>query len=135
MKDKLLELQKNSYAPYSDFHVSAIVVAKDGVEFSGVNVENASFGATICAERTAIVSAISAGYKKGDFKELNVMVSSGEIGMPCFVCRQVISEFFDKDATVRCFATTGEYKEYTVEEICPYPFGSEDLKWNVDLLV
>lgn len=135
MKDKLLELQKNSYAPYSNFHVSAIVVVKDGVEFSGVNVENASFGATICAERSAIVSAISAGYKKGDFKELNVMVSSGEVGMPCFICRQVISEFFDKDATVRCFATTGEYKEYTVEEICPYPFGSEDLKWNVDLLV
>lgn len=135
MKDKLLELHKNSYAPYSDFHVSAIVVVKDGVEFRGVNVENASFGATICAERSAIVSAISAGYKKGDFKELNVMVSSGEIGMPCFVCRQVISEFFDKDATVKCFATTGEYKEYTVEEICPYPFGSEDLKWNVDLLV
>lgn len=128
MKDKLLELQKNSYAPYSNFYVSAIVVVKDGVEFSGVNVENASFGATICAERTAIVSAISAGYKKGDFKELNVMVSSGEIGMPCFVCRQVISEFFDKGATVRCFATTGEYKEYTVEEICPFPFGSEDLK-------
>lgn len=135
MKDKLLELQKNSYAPYSNFHVSAIIVAKDGVEFSGVNVENASFGASICAERSAIVSAISAGYKKGDFKELNVMVSSGEVGMPCFICRQVISEFFDKDAIVRCFATTGEYKEYTVEEICPYPFGSEDLKWNVDLLV
>lgn len=135
MKDKLLELQKNSYAPYSDFHVSAIVVMNDGVEFRGVNVENASYGAAICAERSAIVSAISAGYKKGDFKELNVMVSSGEVGMPCFICRQVISEFFDKDATVRCFATTGEYKEYTVEEICPYPFGSEDLKWNVDLLV
>lgn len=128
MKDKLLELHKNSYAPYSDFHVSAIVVMNDGVEFRGVNVENASFGATICAERSAIVSAISAGYKKGDFKELNVMVSSGEVGMPCFICRQVISEFFDKDATVRCFATTGEYNEYTVEEICPYPFGSEDLK-------
>lgn len=128
MKDKLLELQKNSYAPYSNFHVSAIVVMNDGVEFRGVNVENASYGATICAERSAIVSAISAGYKKGDFKELNVMVSSGEVGMPCFICRQVISEFFDKDATVRCFATTGEYKEYTVEEICPYPFGSEDLK-------
>lgn len=128
MKDKLLELHKNSYAPYSDFHVSAIVVMNDGVEFRGVNVENASYGATICAERSAIVSAISAGYKKGDFKELNVMVSSGEIGMPCFICRQVISEFFDKDAIVRCFATTGEYKEYTVEEICPYPFGSEDLK-------
>lgn len=128
MKDKLLELQKNSYAPYSNFHVSAIVVMNDGVEFRGVNVENASYGAAICAERSAIVSAISAGYKKSDFKELNVMVSSGEVGMPCFICRQVILEFFDKHAIVRCFSTTGEYKEYTVEEICPYPFGSEDLK-------
>ena len=128
MKDKLLELHKNSYAPYSNFFVSAIIVMKDGREFNGVNVENASYGATICAERSAIVSAVSAGYKKGDFKELNVMVSSGEIGMPCFICRQVISEFFDKTAIVRCFATTGEYREYTVEEICPNPFGSDDLK-------
>ena len=56
------------------------------------------------------------------------MVSSGKIGMPCFLCRQVISELFDKDAIIRCYATTGEYKEYKVEDICPYPFGSDDLK-------
>ena len=128
MKEKLLELLNNSYSPYSNYAVSAILVTKDGKGFYGVNVENASYGAAICAERSAIVSAISAGYKRYDFKELNIMVSSGKIGMPCFVCRQVISEFFDKDAIVRCFATTGEYKEYTVEEICPYPFGSDDLK-------
>ena len=128
MKEKLLELLKNSYAPYSSFPVAAILVTKDGREFNGVNVENASYGATICAERSAIVSAISSGYKKGQFKEINVMVSSGDIGMPCFVCRQVITEFFDKDSVVRAWSTTGEFVEYAVSELCPYPFDSEDLK-------
>ena len=128
MKEKLLELLNNSYSPYSNYAVSAILVTKDGKGFYGVNVENARYGAAICAERSAIVSAISAGYKRYDFKELNIMVSSGKIGMPCFLCRQVISELFDKDAIIRCYATTGEYKEYKVEDICPYPFGSDDLK-------
>ena len=128
MKEKLLELHKNSYVPISNFPVSCICVMKDGVEMPGVNVENASFGATICAERTAITGAIARGYKKGDFKEINIMISSGRIGMPCFACRQVISELFDEDAIIRCFATTGEYKEFTVKELCPYPFTGDDLK-------
>ena len=127
MKEKLLELHKKSYAPYSNFFVSAIVICSDGKEFNGVNVENASYGACICAERSAILGAVSAGYRKGQFKELNVMVSSGKIGMPCFACRQVITEFFEKSAIVRVWATTGEYVEHTVEELCPYPFDSEDL--------
>ena len=128
MREKLEKLLKNSYAVYSKYQVSAICIMQDGREFNGVNVENASYGAGICAERSAIVSAVSAGYKKGQFKELNVMVSSGEIGWPCFVCRQVITEFFEKSAIVRAWATTGEYIEHTVEELCPYPFDSEDLK-------
>lgn len=127
MKEKLLELHKNSYTPYSNYQVSAIVVMEDGREFSGVNVENASYGATICAERSAIVSAVTAGYKVGDFKELHVMVSSGEIGMPCFICRQVISEFFKKDSEVYCYDTYGRVENYKVEDICPFPFGSDDL--------
>lgn len=127
MIEKLISLHKNSYAPYSNFPVSAIVVMKDGKEFYGVNVENASYGAGICAERSAIVSAVSNGYKVGDFKELHVMVSSGSIGMPCFICRQVISEFFEKDAKVYCYSTKGEVDVHTVEELCPYPFGSDDL--------
>ena len=128
MIEKLINLQKNSYSPYSHYAVSAIVVMKDGKEFFGVNVENASYGATICAERSAILSAISNGYHKGDFQELYVMVSSGKIGMPCFLCRQVISEFFEREAKVHCCSTMGEVKTYTVAEICPYPFGEEDLK-------
>ena len=128
MIEKLRELQKNSYSPYSHYAVSAIVMMKDGREFCGVNVENAAYGASICAERSAILSAISAGYKKFDFKELHVMVSSGEIGTPCFQCRQVISELFEKDAMVYCYATDGRHNDYKVEELCPYPFGEDDLK-------
>lgn len=128
MKDKLLDLQKNSYSPYSNFAVSAVVIMKDGKEFNGVNVENAAYGAAICAERSAILSAISNGYKKGDFKEINIMTSSTGIGTPCFQCRQVMSELFDKDSLVRCYSKSGDYKEFTVEELCPYPFGEDDLK-------
>ncbi len=128
MVEKLKELLKNSYSPYSNFKVAAIVVMKDGKEFNGVNVENASYGAAICAERSAIVSAISAGYINKDFKELHVMVGSGKIGMPCFVCRQVISEMFEKSSNVYCYDTNANVKKYTVEELCPYPFDSEDLK-------
>lgn len=127
MQEKLREILKNSYSPYSNFKVAAIVVMKDGSEFKGVNVENASYGAAICAERSAIVSAVSSGYKIWDFKELHVMVRSGKIGMPCFICRQVISEMFEKDNNVYCYDTNGNVKKYTVEQLCPYPFGKEDL--------
>lgn len=135
MIEKLKELQKNSYSPYSNFAVSAIVVMKDGNSFKGVNVENASYGATICAERSAILSAISNGYKKGDFKELYVMTSATNPSTPCFECRQVINELFDKETIIHCCTKEGIIKDYTVEELCPYPFGEDDLKWNVDLLV
>ena len=128
MLDKLKEINKRSYSPYSNFSVSAIVVMKDGKEFNGVNVENASYGATICAERVAITSAVAAGYKKDDFKELYVMCNNEKIGMSCMICRQVISEFFDKDAKIIAMNPYGEEIIHTVEELCPYPFSDEDLK-------
>ena len=129
MFEELLELGNNSYSPYSYFRVAAIVVMKDGKEFRGVNVENASYGAAICAKRSAILSAISAGYKKGDFKELHVMcLDSKTISTPCFMCRQVISELFDKDTIVTLYNNSGETKKYKVSELCPYPFNEDDLK-------
>ena len=128
MKEKLLELQKNSYVPISNYPVSAVVTTKDGREFNGVNVEDASTRAGSCAERVAIFNAITAGVKKGEFKSIDVMTSSvNTIGMPCFVCRQMISELFDEEAIVRCYNKAGEYIEHTVKELCPYPFGEEDL--------
>lgn len=128
MYEKLLDLQKNSYAPYSNYKVSCIVVMKDGSSFIGVNVENASYGASICAERSAILSAISHGYKKGDFKSINIMVSGDSVGTPCFLCRQVIMEFFDNDCEVLCMNTNGEEKRFLVGDLCPYPFTEENLK-------
>ena len=129
MKEELLELGKNSYSPYSHFRVAAIAIMKDNNKFKGVNVENASYGACICAERSAILSAISNGYKKGDFKELHIMcLDSKQISTPCFQCRQVISELFDKEVNVICYNNNGETKTYKVSELCPYPFDEDDLK-------
>lgn len=127
MIEELRKLHNNAYVPISNFPVSSCVVMKDGKKFFGVNVEDASTRAGTCAERAAIDSAVTAGYTKGDFKEIHVMVSSGEIGTPCFVCRQMISELFDLDSKVYCYDIDGNMKEYTVEELCPYPFGEDDL--------
>ena len=127
IREKLIKLLENSYSPYYKFPVSAIVVMKDGNQFSGVNVENAN-GTSICAERHAIGNAIANGYKKGDFDKVYVMLSSGEFGTPCFACRQVLQEFMDKDAKVVSVNKNGEEKEFTIEELCPYPFDSNDLK-------
>lgn len=128
MKEKLLKLLENSYSPYSKFRVASIAVMKDGKEFTGVNVENASYGAAICAERTAIVSAIAAGYKRYDFEALYVMCDNDKIGMSCFLCRQVISEMFDSDKYVIAMNPNGDELKYTVKDLCPYPFSDEDLK-------
>ncbi len=128
MKERLERLLNNCYAPISHFGVSSVIVTKDGKYFEGVNVEDASTRAGTCAERNALFSMITAGYKKGDVKEINIMLSSGEIGTPCFVCRQMISELCDQDVIVRCYTKNGEVKEYTVSELCPYPFGEEDLR-------
>ena len=129
MKDKLLKIVKNAYAPYSNFHVAAIVVLKDGNYFDGVNVENASYGATICAERVAILKAVSNGYRKGDFKELHVLCADSKtISTCCFLCRQVITEFFDSNDIIYCYSKDGNVKNYKVSDLCPEPFNEDDLK-------
>ncbi len=128
MEESLKRLLKNSYSPYSGFKVASICLMKDGKSFGGVNVENASYGATICAERVAICTAIASGYKKGDFSKLYVMCDSPKISSSCFLCRQTISEFFSRDAEIILYSNDGEKETYTVEDLCPYPFCSNDLK-------
>lgn len=127
MKEELIKLLEKSYAPYSKFNVACIIETKDGKYIPGVNVENASYGATICAERNAITTAITMGYTKGQFKRLYVMVSGNKLSTPCFMCRQVITEFFDKDSEIILMDKQGNNKTYKVSEMCPYPFDSEDL--------
>ncbi len=126
MREKLIKLLNNSYAKYSKYRVACICIMNDGKEIPGVNVENASFGATICSERVAITSAIAQGYKKGDFKELHVMVDSDKLGMPCFACRQVISEFFLPENKIYVYSRN-QMESFKVGELCPYPFTEENL--------
>ncbi len=127
MIEKLKNLLNNSYSPYSHFKVACIVLMKDGREFTGVNVENASYGSTICAERVAITQAITAGYKKGDFFKLYVMVDSEKIGTCCFACRQVIQEFFEPVQEVVMMDKLGNQLTKTVAMLCPYPFNEDNL--------
>ena len=127
MKEELIKLLDKAYAPYSKFHVACLVETNDGKFIPGVNVENASYGAAICAERNAITTAISMGYTKGDFRKIYVMVSGEKLSTPCFICRQVITEFFDKDSEVVLMGKNGDVSTYKVKDMCPYPFDSEDL--------
>ncbi|KPU44108.1 cytidine deaminase [Oxobacter pfennigii] len=114
-----------AYAPYSKFRVGAAVLAKGGTIYSGCNVENASFGATNCAERTAIFKAVSEGAK--DFIAIAVNSDSENFTYPCGICRQVIAEF---SAGMKVYVSNrkGEYKEYTINELLPGAFTGEDMK-------
>ena len=112
----------------SNFPVSSCVVMKDGKEFNGVNVENASYGATLCAERNAITTAVSMGYKKGDFKKLYVMVSGDKLSTPCFICRQALADYCNSDLEIVSFNNLGDKKVFFLKDLIPNSFGDDCLK-------
>ena len=122
--DLVVETTKNAYVPYSHFPVGAVLVAKNGQVFTGVNIENASFGLTNCAERTAIFKAVSEGFL--DFEELIVYGETEKPISPCGACRQVMAEFFKKDLPVTLVAKDKSTVVMTVGELLPYSF--TDLK-------
>lgn len=125
MKEKLEKLLENSYAPYSGLHFACIVETKNGNFYEGVNVENASYGATICAERNAINNAISHGEK--EFKVLYLMTSSDEICYPCNLCKQTFLEFFDKDVLFNIMTKSGKMEVLTYESLMTKVFTKENL--------
>ncbi|KXT65983.1 cytidine deaminase [Streptococcus cristatus] len=118
--DLVVETTKNAYVPYSHFPVGAVLVAKNGQVFTGVNIENASFGLTNCAERTAIFKAVSEGFL--DFEELIVYGETEKPISPCGACRQVMAEFFKKDLPVTLVAKDKSTVVMTVKELLPYSF-------------
>ncbi|HFI2691826.1 TPA: cytidine deaminase [Streptococcus suis] len=122
--DLVVENSRHAYVPYSHFPVSAVLVAKDGQLFTGVNIENASFGLTNCAERTAIFKAVSEGVR--DFSEIVIYGETEKPISPCGACRQVMTEFFEKDLKVTLVAKDKSTVEMTVGELLPYSF--TDLK-------
>jgi len=127
MREKLIEKAAEAYlkayAPYSNYSVGAAVLTEDGEIYDGINIENAVYPLTICAERVAIFKAVSAGKKK--FKAIAVVTKNG--GTPCGSCRQVMAEF-GLDTVVYIADTTGKLiQTTTVSELLPNAFGEGDL--------
>jgi len=128
MFDLAMAARENAYAPYSHFKVGAVCKMKDGTFVTGCNVENSSYGATICAERNAMFKAISMGYKIGDFDCLLEVGDTPGICYPCGMCRQVMSEFYKPSDKIILCNIKGDYHVYRLDEILPYAFDKEDLK-------
>ena len=124
-----IEMTNMSYVPYSHFHVGAALLDKNGKIWTGCNIENATFGATNCAERTAIFKAVSEGVK--DFEAIAVAGgpedSNGKPVLddfcpPCGICRQVLAEFCSRDFKVILATGKGEQKVFTLSELLPESF-------------
>lgn len=121
------EAHSHSYSPYSHFKVGACVLCSDGHYFLGANIENASFGATNCAERSAIFAAYSNGYRKDDIVKMAVVTSADTLTPPCGICRQVLSELVNPHMPI-ILANKNEQKQTDIAELMPFSFGAEDMK-------
>jgi len=118
------EARLNAYAPYSQFHVGAALLAADGRVFTGANVENASLGLTMCAERVAIGAAAAAGVRS--VKAIAVASVDDEVTVPCGACRQVMSEFSPKMLVIRC-RPDGTHDIMSLGELLSSPFTGESV--------
>ena len=121
-----MDASKNAYVPYSNFHVGAALECSDGTVFTGCNVENSSYGATNCAERTAIFKAVSEGRR--DIVRIAVYSPDSDIfAMPCGICRQVMAEF-NQDIEIIISKANGEFKVMTLRQLLPEAFTPESLQ-------
>lgn len=131
-----MEARGQAYVPYSNYRVGAALLTKDGEIIKGCNIENASYGATNCAERTAFFKAVSDGKKK--FEAIAIVGGSEHknylegFAYPCGVCRQVMREFCNPDTfRVIIAKSEDEYEEYKLAELLPMSFGPEHLNMEV----
>ena len=113
-----IEVAGRAYAPYSRFHVGAVLVGKDGRAFAGCNVENISFGLTICAERNAVFAAVAAGCR--EFERIVVVADTAVPASPCGACRQVLAEF-NPDLEVLLANFRGLSETFRLSELLPHP--------------
>ncbi len=126
-----LTARSSAYAPYSHYTVGASLLTEEGTHFTGCNIENASYGATNCAERTAFFKAVS----QGERKFLAIAIAGGMEGeepvdyaYPCGICRQVMREFCSDDFKIIVVKSERDYREYRLDELLPSGFGGESLK-------
>lgn len=113
----------NAYAPYSNFCVGAALLTDDGTVYTGCNIENSSFGATICAERTAAVKAVSEGHRR--FTKIAIVSKAGSYTYPCGICRQFLSEFSDENMEFIFEGKDGTILTKSIKDILPYAFNGE----------
>lgn len=120
-----IEARDKAYVPYSNFKVGAALEMEDGSVYTGCNIENASYGATNCAERTAIFKAVSEGHRT--ITKIAIVGDMSTFTSPCGICRQVIAEFASEDIQIILVKNEEEYKIKTLEEILPGAFRKSDL--------
>ncbi len=118
--------KSKSYSPYSNFRVGAALLTEDGEVYEGANIENAAYGLTICAERTAAFSAKLS--EENNFRSIAVASDSQDFTPPCGSCRQVLLELCGKDLEVIMINKNNELKIFKLSELIPFSFGDENLK-------
>lgn len=118
---------KNAYVPYSNFRVAAVLKLKNGETITGVNIENASYGLSMCAERSALFSAYSKGITKQEIDSLLVYTDKDYFVSPCGACRQVMNELLEADTKVIMANSKDEFKVMKNKELLPAGFSKEDL--------
>ena len=124
--DVAFDAMKHAYAPYSRYHVGACVKTKDGKLIPGVNIENASFGLTNCAERSAVFAAYSLGYRKEDIEAIAIVSDGEKLAAPCGACRQVLVELLLQNTPI-ILSNGRESKLTNIAELLPMSFTSEDV--------
>lgn len=128
MQDQLLEaalkVMKNAYVPYSHFPVGAALLGKNNVIYTGCNVENAAYGSTICAERTALTKAISEGCK--EFQTLLIISHSKDFIFPCGACLQMLAEF-SSQLQIICMNADHQAKKVSISQLLPYQFNAQHI--------
>ncbi len=123
---KAFEAMENSYAPYSGYHVGAAVLTDTGKVYKGTNIENASFGATNCAERSAVFAAYSDGVRKDNITAVAIVSDGDRVCAPCGICRQVLSELIGQDVPI--YLSNGRQEvDMTIRRLLPMQFGIEDV--------
>ncbi len=117
----------NSYSPYSSFRVGAAALLKDGTIIKGCNVENASFGLSMCAERVCLFNVYSSGYHKEDIVGFAISGDTDDVIYPCGACRQVMCELLNETCSVFLINKKDEYKEVKVKRLLPFYFKGDVL--------
>ena len=117
----------NSYSPYSNFRVGAAILLKDGTIIRGTNIENASYGLSMCAERVCMFNAYAQGYLKEDIVAIAVSGDTSEFIAPCGACRQVMAELLNENCSVFLLNKKDEFKEVKVKKLLPYVFKGDVL--------